>query len=75
MTNIRVFECSKNDSPIIKYVYNESANFIESFDVDFEINEPSNLTETVLLIGTEGSGVLARLLFSRDYLTPRICSC
>ena len=37
----------------MEHVYNESANFMKSYVAHFEINEPSNLTEMVSVIGME----------------------
>ena len=35
-------------------IYKESANFTESYAVNFDINGPLNLTEMVPVIGMEG---------------------
>ena len=42
----------------MEYVCNESANFIESYDVDFSINDPSDLVGMVpvILMGVDGWG-------------------
>ena len=57
--------------------WNRSAanlNFIESYAVQFDINEPLNLTEIVLLTGMDGMVSCAHLCYALDYLTPGICS-
>ena len=58
----------------MKHVYNDSANFTESYVVNFHINEPSNLTEIVAVIGIEGMVSRTRFLYTRDYLMPGMCS-
>ena len=38
----------------MKHVYDESADFIESYPVHFDINEPSNLSKMLTVISIEG---------------------
>ena len=71
--NICVFDCGKCNSTIIKHVYNESADFIGSYAVDFDINGRSNTTDTMQAFGIEGTVSSARLRNTQDYLTPAIC--
>ena len=49
-----VLKCSKNNSTINKCGYGEAANFCESHDVDFDINEPLNLTKMVPVFSMDG---------------------
>ena len=66
ITKIWTYKCGKSDSGPIRYVYNKFANFIESYFVNFDPNEPSNIPEMMSVIGKEGM-VWSPCL--RDYLT------
>ena len=46
-----LFNCGKTNSITYKYIYDESAHFIEFYTVDFGINVQSNLTEIIQVIG------------------------
>ena len=53
ITMMYVFKCGKNNSATIQHVYTESANLIESYTVDFDINGPLDLSVMVPGIGIE----------------------
>ena len=65
ITDICVFLWGKSNSTTIKHVCNESAYFAESYDVDFDINEPLDSTEMLPLIGMEGMVSCLPLLHTR----------
>ena len=73
ITQICVFKCGKSKSTTMKHDYNESANFIKNYDVDFDMGAPSNITEMVPVIGLEVIVSRARFRYTRDYFTPGIC--
>ena len=58
----------------INHVYNESADFIGSCAIDFDINGQPNLTEMVPVIGREGMVSHVHLRYTWDCLTQGICS-
>ena len=69
VTKIWMFKCVKSNSTTKLHAYNESANYIGSYTVHFNINRPSNLTEMVPVIGMEGIVSHTCLCYSRDHLT------
>ena len=58
----------------MKHIYRESANFIESYVVNFVVNEPTNLNEMVAAIDMEAILPRARLHYTRHYLMSGIGS-
>ena len=56
----------------IIHVYNEIANFIESCDLDFDTNEPSNFTGIMLVVGVTVVMLRSGLLYTRGYLMVEI---
>ena len=71
---IGVFEYGKGNPTIIKHIYNESENLNESCDVAFDSNTWRNLPLSVPVIGVESMVTRTGLRYTRDYLTPGICS-
>ena len=67
-TNIRVFKRGK----IFLSRNNESANFIESYVVYIDTNEPLNIIEMMAMIGMEGMVPHANLHYTWNFLTPGI---
>ena len=53
--DVWAFKCNENNVIVSKYDYNETVNFIESFNVDmltmFDINKPLNHFKIVPVIG------------------------
>ena len=50
------------NSVTIKYVFNDSTVYIEIYAIDFDINEPSNLTENVPVTGNVAYVTVIQLL-------------
>ena len=66
--NIGVFTSAKKHSATIKHIYDESVNTIEG------CHDCWNFPITAPVIGAESMVTRARLRYTRDYLTPGICS-
>ena len=58
----------------IKHVYKEFANVIEDCNVAFDTNDYWNFQYTVPVIVIESMVTRARPSYTRDFLTPGICS-
>ena len=67
--NFGVFKYDKSNPTTIRYIYNESEKLNKSCDVAFDSNNWWNLTLIVESLVTR-----AGLRYTRDYLTPGICS-
>ena len=63
----RAVKCNKSNFITTKHIYNESVNFIETYIVYFDINEPSNLTEMVPVIGM--GDIVSHLCLFPDEIT------
>ena len=69
--NIGVFNSVKNNPTTMKHVYNESGNGIEVCNGAFAA---SDILQTVPVFGIKSMVIRVRLRYTRDYLTPGICS-
>ena len=72
--NIGVFKYGKSNPITIKHIYNESEKMKGSCDVAYDSNNWWNLPSTVPLVGLKSVVTRAGLRYTRDCLTPEICS-
>ena len=72
--DISVFEYGKSSPTTIKHIYIESEKLNESCDVAFDNNNWWNLPQTVPVIGVVSMVTRAGFRYTRDYLTPDLCS-
>ena len=72
--HIGVFKFVFTISTAIKHIYKESAHIIEGCGVACDTNDCWNFQYTVLVIAIESMVTRARPSYTRDFLTPGICS-